>query len=206
MKMACPILPLLVFVLAAATAAARPCKTLFFYSATTTADYPFNSHHRNPNSDPLLQRQNPRYLTLIFTATSRFSIRRPRPEFGAVETLNGDTRPSQLVDMPSHLPIRVYSAVAGSIRDRSRDILLAISALAALLLGAGCGALTAAATYSVYVLFSRRRRRRVDSGEADLISSDDGASDDLSFFKEFGYVAVADAPKLADDTLGKPAK
>ncbi|GFQ04633.1 hypothetical protein PHJA_002607300 [Phtheirospermum japonicum] len=40
---------------------------------------------------------------------------------------------------PSDFPLKFYTAVSSSIRDRSRDIMTVVAALAAMLLGAGCG-------------------------------------------------------------------
>ncbi|KAK6138410.1 hypothetical protein DH2020_027884 [Rehmannia glutinosa] len=190
--MATSVLPLLLLVsLLATTAAARPCKTIFYFSATTTTTYyPFDSHHDgNPNPNSVLRSQKPRYLTLIFTTTttSRFPIR--RPSLVSSKPPGEDSQPS--------------SPMMTSIRDLSKDIMTVMAAVAALLLGVACGALSAFAMYFVWVLLSRRRR--FDFEDDYLSSSDDDDDDDVTVAKKFGYVAIPAKPKLADDDLKKPA-
>ncbi|PIN07488.1 hypothetical protein CDL12_13987 [Handroanthus impetiginosus] len=191
-----PIL-LLVFLLAATVASARPCKTLFYFSATTTTTYyPYNSLNRNPNPNSIFHRHSPRYLTLIFTTTTttRFPNHRGALNFFSNNPLEED---SQLTS--SDFPVRFYSSVSSSIRDRTRDI---ISVLGALLFGVGCGVLTGLAVYLVWALFSPRR---FDFDDVSSSSSDDD-DDDVTVAKKLGYVAIPAEPKLVEDDLKKPAK
>ncbi|KAI3461111.1 hypothetical protein Pfo_017774 [Paulownia fortunei] len=201
--MATSVLPLLLVFLLAATASARPCKTLFYFSATTTTTYyPYNSPHRNPNPNSLLQGQNPRYLTLIFTTTtttSRLPIHRPSLNFASNNPLDEDSQSSSSMMTSSDFPLKFFSSVSSSIRDRSRDIM---SVVGALLFGVGCGALTAAAMYFVWALFFPRR---FDFDDVSSSSSDDDDDDDVTVAKKFGYVAIPKQPKLVDDDLKKPA-
>ncbi|KAK6144049.1 hypothetical protein DH2020_020869 [Rehmannia glutinosa] len=204
--MATSVLPLLLLVsLLATTAAARPCKTIFYFSATTTTTYyPFDSHHDgNPNPNSVLRSQNPRYLTLIFTTTttSRFPIR--RPSLVSSKPPGEDSQPSSPMMTSSDFPLKFVSSVSSSIRDLSKDIMTVMAAVAALLLGVACGALSAFAMYFVWVLLSRRRR--FDFEDDYLSSSDDDDDDDVTVAKKFGYVAIPAKPKLADDDLKKPA-
>lgn len=74
--------------------------------------------------------------------------------------------------------------------------------LGALLFGVGCGALTAAAMYFVWALFSPRG---VDFDDASSSSSDDDVNDDVTVAKKLGYVAIPTKPKLVDADLKKPA-
>ncbi|KAL3620353.1 hypothetical protein CASFOL_035265 [Castilleja foliolosa] len=196
--MATSIFHLLLVFLLAATASARPCKNLFYFTTTTTTTYyPFNSFHRNPNSNSLFFDQNPRYLSLVLTTTaSRFPILRPSLDSVSEKSSDEDSRSSHwMMTTPSNFPLKFYTAVSSSIRDWSREIMTVVAALAAMLLGAGCGALTAAAVYFVYALITHRRRSSVDFDDVD--SSDE--DDDFTISKKFSYLPIP-----ADD-LKKPA-
>ncbi|KAK4419576.1 hypothetical protein Salat_2370500 [Sesamum alatum] len=201
--MATSALPLLLllslFAAAAVVVSARPCKTLFYFSATTTTTttyYPFNSLPRNPNSNSILRNQNPRYLTLIFTSTTtnRFPDRRPSINFESSPDFDD-------VSKSSDFPLRFYSSVSSSIRDRTKDIM---SVVGALLFGVGCGALTAATMYFVWSLFSPGR---FDVDDVSSSSSDDDDDDDVTAAKKkLGYVSIPTKPKVVDDyDLKKPA-
>ncbi|GFP90877.1 hypothetical protein PHJA_001231600, partial [Phtheirospermum japonicum] len=176
-------------------------------TTTTTTYYPFNSHYQNPNPNSFFRGQNPRYLTLIFTTTtSRFPIPRPSLDSVSGKPSDEDSRSSPLMITPSDFPLKFYTAVSSSIRDRSRDIMTVVAALAAMLLGAGCGALTAAAVYFVYVLLSRCRRRGASIDFDDVDSSDDDdADDDVTSAKKFSYLPIPSVPWLVEDDLKKPA-
>ncbi|CAI9758098.1 unnamed protein product [Fraxinus pennsylvanica] len=199
--MATPIIPLLLFSLLAVTASARPCKTLFYF-ATTTTYYPYSrSQNPNPNdANFLLQKpsslSSPRYLTLIFTTTTtRFPNHHP--------SLNYNDRPRDLEHdmLPYKGPVKLYSSVSSSIRDRTKDIM---SVVGALLFGVGCGVLTAATMYFVWSLFSPHR---FDFDDDSSFSSDD--DDDVTSAKKMGYLAIPTKTKVVDDDLKKlpsPAK
>ncbi|PIN03794.1 hypothetical protein CDL12_23676 [Handroanthus impetiginosus] len=191
----------LLFSLLAATASARPCKTLFYFSATTTTTYyPSNSLPRNPNVDSLPRNQNPRYLTLIFTSTTtnRFPEPRPSINFDSKPALADDSQSSSTMTS-SDFPLKFYSSVSSSIRDRTKDI---ISVVGALLFGVGCGVLTAAIMYFVWALFYHCR---VDFEDASSSSDDDDDDDVAAAKKKLGYVAVPTKLKVVDDDLKKPA-
>ncbi|KAE8697084.1 NC domain-containing protein-related [Hibiscus syriacus] len=74
------------------------------------------------------------------------------------------------------------SNVFSSLRDRSRDIL---SVVAALLLGVGCGALTAATIYLVWMIFTGRREYLEDYESDEEFSS-----------KKNGYVNIPPNPAV----------
>lgn len=87
-------------------------------------------------------------------------------------------------------PVELYSSVRSSIRDRTKDIM---GFMGAMLLGAGCGALTAAIMYLIWYLFWPTTY--------DYEYSDD---DDDASPKKMGYVVIP--TKVVDDDLKKPAK
>ncbi|KAL2499121.1 hypothetical protein Adt_24671 [Abeliophyllum distichum] len=199
--MATSILPILLLSLLAVTASARPCKTLFYF-ATTTTYYPY-SHAQKPNpNEPnfLFQKpsslSSPRYLTLIFTTTTTTTTRFPNHH----PSLNYNDRPIDLEHdmLPYKGPVKFYSSVSSSIRDRTKDIM---SVVGALLFGVGCGVLTAATMYFVWSLFSPHR---VDFDDDSSFSSDDD-DDDVTASKKMGYLAIPTKPKVVDDDLKKPA-
>ncbi|KAK4441452.1 hypothetical protein Salat_0480100 [Sesamum alatum] len=182
----------------AATASARPCKTIFYFSATTTTTYyPLNSLNANPNPNSLLPGQNPRYLTFIFTTTTRFPSHRPFLNFDSNDQLDEDSQSSVMTS--SDFPLKFYSSVSSSMRDRTRDIMGVVGAL---LFGVGCGALTAAAIYFLWALFTTHR---VDFDDLSSSSSDDDDDDDVTVSKKLGYVAIPTKPKMVDDDFKKPA-
>ncbi|KAE8708495.1 NC domain-containing protein-related [Hibiscus syriacus] len=74
------------------------------------------------------------------------------------------------------------SHVFSSLRDRSRDIL---SVVAALLLGVGCGALTAATIYLIWMIFMARREYHEDYEFNEEISP-----------KEMGFVNIPVNPAV----------
>ncbi|KAK6164126.1 hypothetical protein DH2020_000990 [Rehmannia glutinosa] len=201
--MAISSLPLLLLLsLLAVTASARPCKTLFYFSATTTTTtyYPYNSISRNPNNpNSLLRNQNPRYLTLIFTSTTTtpFSDRRPALNSDSNPAFDDNSQSSSMMTSPD-FPLKFYSSVSSSIRERTKDIM---SVVGALLFGVGCGALTAAIMYFVWALFSPSR---FDFGDVSSSSDDDDDDDDVTAVKKkLGYVSIP--TKVVDDDLKKPA-
>ncbi|KAK1439271.1 hypothetical protein QVD17_05087 [Tagetes erecta] len=168
----------------AISATARPCKTIFFItSSSSTSFYPTDNHPLpNPNF------QNPRFTFFIteihqFHRTRSFS----RPIFNdrAIESSSDDVVSSKPYYPPS----------SSSIRDRTMDIL---SIVGALLFGVGCGALTAGTMYLIWSLFSNRHDFASDSDEDEY----DDSEDDVTFNKN-GYVAVPtatkDVPPSADE-------
>lgn len=177
---------LLLFSLLAATSSARPCKTIFYFSATTTTTttttyYPFHSHPANPN--PQIRRFNPRYVTFIFTSTAPkpFSGHRPALNFKSDPSSDANSHSSPAMTSSAFSPLKFYSSVSSSIRDRTADIM---SVVGALLFGVGCGALTGAVMYFLYALFSPGR---FDFDDA----SDDEEEDDVAAIKrKLGYVSI----------------
>ncbi|KAL3647558.1 hypothetical protein CASFOL_008526 [Castilleja foliolosa] len=197
--MATSILPILLVSLLAATASARPCKTLFFVSGTTTY-YPYNSLPHNPNPNPILVNRNPRFFTLIFTSTTTSPIsdlRRPSIHFDSDPAVAADSESFPRM-MSSDFPLKFYSTVSRSIRERTKDIM---SVVGALLFGVGCGALTAAVMYFLWALYSPSRFDFCDS------SDEDGDDDDeiASTKRKLGYLAIPTKPATVDDDLKKPA-
>ncbi|KAL8545149.1 hypothetical protein ACS0TY_005370 [Phlomoides rotata] len=190
---------LLLLFLFAATVSARPCKTIFFFSATTTTTtfFPHNSLPANPNPNPnsIFRNQNPRYLTLIFTSTNRNPIEGYRP------SLNFDSKPSiddNSQKSPAIFPLKFYSSVSSSIRERTKDIM---SVVGALLFGVGCGALTAAIMYFLWALCSPSRFDFIDSS-----SSDDDDDDDVTASKKkLGYVTIPTNYYMIEEDLKKSA-
>lgn len=196
-------LPLLLLLsLLAATASARPCKTFFYFSATTTTTtttyYPQNSLPANPNPNFSLRHRNPRYVTFIFTSTTAnpFADRRPGVDFKSDPSIGGDSQSSQAMTS-SDLPLKFYSTVSSSIRDRTKDIM---SVVGALLFGVGCGALTGAIMYFVWALFSPGRFDFVDVSD----DEDDEEDDVAATKKRLGYVAIP--AKTEDLKPAPPAK
>ncbi|KAG6433423.1 hypothetical protein SASPL_105037 [Salvia splendens] len=181
-------LPLLLSFLVA-TASARPCKTLFYFSATTTY-YPSNSLNSNPNDSNYALIENPQYITLIFTTTSTVSPRFPNRQFN-------DANQSS----PSEFPPDFYSSVSSSVRDRTMDIL---SVVGALLFGVGCGAVAAAVMFSLWSLFSPRSVDFDDLSSSD--EDDDDDNDDVILAKKIGYVAIPAQRKVIDCDLEKAAE
>ncbi|CAA0833473.1 Unknown protein [Striga hermonthica] len=184
--------------LLAATVSARPCKTLFYFSATTTSTYyPYHSLPANPNPNSPFTGQRPRYFTLIFTS----SVTRPFSDRHPSINLDSDGAAASFGDNPqstsSDFPFKFYSSVSSSIRERTKDIM---SVVGALLFGVGCGVLTAAVMYFVWALFYP-----ASFDFADVSSSSDGDDDDdvAAAKRKLGYVAVP--TKVVDDDLKKPA-
>ncbi|KAI3449973.1 hypothetical protein Pfo_006638 [Paulownia fortunei] len=99
----------------------------------------------------------------------------------------------------SDFPLKFYSSVSSSIRDRTKDIM---SVVGALLFGVGCGALTAAIMYFVWALFSPGR---FDLGDVSSSSDEDDDDDVTAAKKKFGYVAIPTKPEVVEDDLKKPA-
>ncbi|XP_051118538.1 uncharacterized protein LOC127242872 [Andrographis paniculata] len=192
-----PLLLLLVAAAAATTAAARPCKTLFYFSATTTTTfYPnANSLPEDVNPNYIFRDLSPRYLNLVFTSATD---NRVPDRFASINfDSNGDDSQSSSMIASSGLPLKFYSSVSSSIRDRTRDLM---SVVGALLFGVGCGALTAAVMYLVWALFSDRRLEYED------VSSSDDEDDEISAAKKkFGYVAIPADAKVVEDEIKKPA-
>ncbi|KAG6436751.1 hypothetical protein SASPL_101653 [Salvia splendens] len=170
-----------------ATASARPCKTLFYFSATTTY-YPSNSLNSNPNDPNYALIENPQYITLIFS-TSTVSPQFPNRQFN-------DAAQSS----PSEFPLDFYSSVSSSVRDRTMDIL---SVVGALLFGVGCGAVAAAVMFSLWSLFNPRS---VDFDDLSSSDDDDDDDDDVTIAKKIGYVAIPAQRKVIDCDLEKAAE
>lgn len=194
-------LPLLLLLsLFAANAFARPCKTIFYFSATTTTTtttyFPHNSLSSNPNPNPnsFLRIQNPRYLTLIFTSTNP-NPTRPSLNFASKPSIDESRRSSPTMTSLG-FPLNFYSSVSSSIRDRTKDIM---SIVGALMFGVGCGVLTGAIMYFLWALFSPGRFDFVDSS-----SSDDDDDDDVTAYKrKLGYVAIPANSDIAEGDLNK---
>ncbi|KAL1547442.1 hypothetical protein AAHA92_23919 [Salvia divinorum] len=190
---------LLLLSLLAVTSSARPCRTFFYFSATTTTIsttyYPHHSLPANPNPNSA---QNPRYLTFIFTsaALKPFSSNRPSLNFKSDLSSSADSQSSPVMtSSPSGFPLKFYSVVSSSIRDRTKDIL---SVVGALLFGVGCGALTGALMYFLWALFS--------PGRFDFDDLSDDEDDDVAAAKKkLGYVSI---PAMTDDVKNHapPAK
>ncbi|VFQ99758.1 unnamed protein product [Cuscuta campestris] len=194
------------FGLLAVSAAARPCKTLFFFSSTSL--YPVTSSvSQVSNLYPNFRPENPKSLTFFFTSARipyddwKFLPARPafvfRDPFSGVEEQVEETVPE---DVPQRLsssasmnPIELYSSVSSSIRDRTKDIM---SVVGALLFGLGCGALTAATMYLIWSLFWPQGFDFEDS-------DDEFDDDDIAAQKKAGYVAIP--AKVVDDDLQEPA-
>ncbi|KAG6402835.1 hypothetical protein SASPL_135049 [Salvia splendens] len=189
---------LLLFSLLAATSSARPCKTIFYFSATTTTTttyYPFQSHLANPNPHSALRRLNPRYVTFIFTSTAPkpFSGHRPSLNFKSDPSSDANSHSSPAMTSSVFFPLKFYSSVSSSIRDRAADIM---SVVGALLFGVGCGALTGAVMYFLYALFSPGRF------DFDDVSDDDDDDDVADIKRKLGYLSI---PAVTTDDLKKPA-
>ncbi|KAL2531189.1 Uncharacterized protein Adt_04540 [Abeliophyllum distichum] len=194
-------LHLLCLLLLASSAAARPCKTLFYFSATATATatatyYPY-LHSRNPHPDyskNLLQYpssfSSPRHLTLIFATTAnQFPKPHPIISFNS-NSLSDDASSS------SQFPIKSYFSVSSSIRNRTMDIM---SVLCGLLFGICFGSLSAVAMFFVWSACSRRRLI-IDY----LSSSDSDDEEDFSAAKNMGYMALPAKTSVVVDELKKP--
>ncbi|KAI3502759.1 hypothetical protein L1887_31050 [Cichorium endivia] len=163
----------------AISATARPCKTIFFITSSSSSYYPAdNRHHGNPNFPHQNPTNSPR-LTFFITEIHEFHRTRsfPRPIF-----------PDRAVeDVVSSKP---YSS---SIRDRTMDIM---SIVGALLFGVGCGALTAA---TMYLIWSVCSNRRLDFGsDSDEEEFDDDEADVTP--KKNGYAPIPTATKPVPPT------
>ncbi|KAI3665223.1 hypothetical protein L6452_43846 [Arctium lappa] len=160
----------------ATSATARPCKTIFFITSSSSSYYPTDVHHlRNPNFALQNPTNSPR-LTFFITEIHEFHRTRSFPR--AAESSSHDVVASK----PYY-----SSPSSSSIRDRTMDIM---SIVGALLFGVGCGALTAATMYLVWSLFSNRRLDfGSDSDEDDFDDEDDVTP------KKNGYAAIPAATK-----------
>ncbi|XP_059450617.1 uncharacterized protein LOC132181426 [Corylus avellana] len=168
------------------SASARPCKTLVISS------YSF-SFKQNPSASG--------FVTVV-TEISRFN---PRP-------VHDRSFPSEIFLFPArheaprdqiepsglnkYLPSSSYDFDFSSLRERTKDIL---SVVVALLLGVGCGALTAATMYLAWSLFANRF---YDSRYGSPYSDDDEDDDDDDANpKKMGYVKIP-----AADSAPEPVK
>ncbi|XP_057460513.1 uncharacterized protein LOC130750976 [Actinidia eriantha] len=143
----------------------HPCQTLIFFSSFPVNQNPSYSL-RNPSS--LSERRS---ITFFFTGSRDLE---PEPViFLDRAKVDEEKRPQ---------PFSFDSFVGSSFRDRTKDILTVV---ASLLLGVGCGALTAATLYLIWSLFAPNR--------FEIRDYDDESDDDL---KKVAYVAIpaADAP------------
>ncbi|KAL7608263.1 uncharacterized protein LOC111895815 [Lactuca sativa] len=162
--------------LVAISATARPCKTIFFITSTSSSYYPADTNHPgNPNFPHQNPTNSPR-LTFFITEIHEFHRSRsfPRPIF-----------PDRAVeDVVSSKP-----SSSSSFRDRTLDI---ISIVGALLVGVGCGALTAA---TMYLIWSVCSSRRLDFGsDSDEEEYDVDDEDDVTHNKN-GYAPIPAATK-----------
>ncbi|KAI8540985.1 hypothetical protein RHMOL_Rhmol08G0027500 [Rhododendron molle] len=174
---------LLAFVAVTATARPGPCHTLIFFSTSSSHPLP-----RNPNlnffpaPNPILPFPTRRSVTFFF---ARPINPHPKPQIIVDRaTLNEENHP---------LPFGFYSS---SFRDRTKDIL---SVVGSLLLGIGCGGLTAATLYLIWSLFAPNRFDFRGYGDDEDESDDDDAG-----LKKTGYVAIPAAVK--DVGVVAPAK
>ncbi|KAL4569150.1 hypothetical protein LXL04_024781 [Taraxacum kok-saghyz] len=162
----------------AISATARPCKTIFFITSSSSSYYPADNHQLgNPNFPHQNPTNSPR-LTFFITEIHEFHRTRsfPRPIF-----------PDRAVeDVSSSKPY--YSSASSSIRDRTMDIM---SIVGALLFGVGCGALTAATMYLIWSLCSNRR---LDFGSDSEEEDYDEDEDDVTP-KTNGYAPIPAATK-----------
>ncbi|KAI3668928.1 hypothetical protein L6452_40145 [Arctium lappa] len=179
--------------LCAISATARPCKTIFFITSSSSADdqqfLPKPNFHllRNPNNSPR--------LTFFVTEIRQFHRTRslPRPIF-----FDRTIESSSSNDVVSSEPYyTAASSVKTSIRERTMDIM---SIVGALLFGVGCGALTAATMYLIWSLFAPRR---FDFGADSDEESDDEENQVRPNNK--GYVAVPNAAKPVPPTADEVA-
>ncbi|XP_075086374.1 uncharacterized protein LOC142169070 [Nicotiana tabacum] len=206
---------LLAFSLLAVSAAARPCKTLFFITSTSYYHIPTTTTSQNANPNFLLP--NPsislQFLTFSFSSisfrdgSSKFGLNRPSIFFRRSDPIlirgpdpifyDRDDAVEQVDELESRastsmmIPVEFYSSVTSSVRDRSKDIMRVVGAL---LFGVGCGALTAATMYMIWSLFWPNR--------FDFEDSEDDSDDDVSP-KKMGYVAIS--TKVVNDELKKDA-
>ncbi|XP_055827765.1 uncharacterized protein LOC129895984 [Solanum dulcamara] len=206
---------LLAFFLLAVSAAARPCKTLFFITSTSYYQIPTTiSRNPNPNHNFFLRNPSisPRFRTFFVTTSGfrddapKFGFLRPSIFFRRSDPVFFERQDAveQVEDAEelasrssSMIPVEFYSSVTSSIRDRTKDIMRVVGAL---LFGVGCGALTAATMYLIWSLFWPNRFEFEDSDD----DFDDGNDDyDLSSAKKMGFVAIP--TKVVDDDLKKPA-
>ncbi|XP_028105109.1 uncharacterized protein LOC114304148, partial [Camellia sinensis] len=147
----------------------HPCKTLIFFSASSSSSSS-DSLDQNPNFSP----QNPS-ITVFFTEIREIHPK-PTTFVSSYPTVIVDR--ATVDDVEEHddnrpLPFGLYSS---SFRDRTKDIL---SVVGSLLFGVGCGALTAATLYLIWSLFAPNRFDFRDSdGEFD--DDDDDDDDDVN--------------------------
>ncbi|XP_059623316.1 uncharacterized protein LOC132266459 [Cornus florida] len=175
----------------------HPCKTLIFFTTTTTTTTSSSTPlHQNPNF-PIQENQG-RFLTFFFTEVRELDPK-PRlpshlPHLPLYDTTIVDRASDADADIEKRpLPLGFYSSVGASFRDRSKDVL---SAVWALLLGVGCGTLTAV---TIYIFWSAIVPNRFEFRDSDD-EFDDDDNDDDDVKPKMGYVAIpAEAPL-------KPAK
>lgn len=169
----------------------HPCHTLIFFSSTS--------------SHPLPQNPNPNFLPHNPTTTATISFSSPRSvTFFFARPINPHPKPQIIVDRATtpreeeNHPLLPFGFYSSSFRDRTKDIL---SIVGSLLLGIGCGGLTAATLYLIWSLFAPNGFHF--RGHED----DDESDDDDVGPKKMGYVGIpaADvAPAKAVDFA--PAK
>ncbi|MCD7446012.1 hypothetical protein HAX54_024716 [Datura stramonium] len=207
---------LLALSLLAVSAAARPCKTLFFVTSTSYYQIPTiisQNPDTNPNPNFFLHNPSisPRFRTFFVSIggfrhdAPRFGLDRPSIFFRRSDPIFFDREEAveQVEDgeelenrSSSMIPLEFYSSVTSSIRDRTKDIMRVVGAL---LFGVGCGALTAATMYLVWSLFWPNHFDSEDSDD----DFDEGDDDDVASLKKMGYLAIP--TKVVDDDLKKPA-
>ncbi|KAD6796148.1 hypothetical protein R6Q59_019986 [Mikania micrantha] len=170
----------------AISAAARPCKTIFFITSSShhpAGDLFLPKPHfqliRNPNNSPR--------LTFFVTEFREFQRTGslPRPIL-----IDRSVVLSSSSDVVSSEPYYSASTVKTSIRERTMDV---VSIAGAVLFGVGCGALTAATMYLFWSLFAPRQFEF----ESDSESGDE--EDDVSPNNNV-YFAVSAASKEVPPT------
>lgn len=164
----------------AISATARPCKTIFFISSTTSSSFPVD---QNPN----LPLQNPKFLTLSFTEVRQLN---PKPSYISYD--DNLIFPGRRPLNPSRFPAEFDGSVGNSVRDRTLDIMAVIGAL---LFGVGSGALFVGTMYLIWYCISPRSFSF--GGDSDDVTAYD---DDIGP-KKMGYVAIS-----ADTVVATPAK
>ncbi|KAK7290298.1 hypothetical protein RIF29_04611 [Crotalaria pallida] len=182
-----PLAAAIVLLFLTATAAARPCRSFIMSSYT----------FRNPSSKTVTTITEIRSLTTAFHATGDNVNGRQYP----LLTIDSSFRPRigypaafHLIHRESHPRAKLGFAsnyAFSSLRDRTKDIL---SVVLALLVGLGCGAVTASAMYLVWSAFSGHR----DYSYEDFDSSDEDS--EIETPKKSGYVKIPAAETPAAES------
>ncbi|MED6150081.1 hypothetical protein PIB30_068786 [Stylosanthes scabra] len=165
----------LLVALSTPAASARPCRT--FLISSYTFSLPSSDDPSLPSTATITS------ITEIHTIRSfpakvffKRAIRDSTVVVTEARRSSTRTRPAAILGFPAE--------EFGSLRDRTKDLL---AVFAALLFGVGCGTLTAAATYLVWSLFSRRHDYRYD----DYV--DEEEDEKINSSKKLGYVKIPEA-------------